>query len=216
MPQIIRKNIELCLQFVDFLLNRVGQVNLVEFPAGIFLLAIRRHDDIPGNADNRCIWRHFPQHNGIPADTHVIPDRERSKHLRACTHQHMIAERRMALALMLACAAQGYAVINVAIVADFGSLPNNNAHAVVDKQAFANLSAGVNLNPRQPAAKLRNRSGERAHAVRVQPMRNSMPAHGVIAGIHEKNLQRSGRRRVLRCNIFSVFPKAHFNASFLL
>ena len=55
----------------------------------------------------------------------------------------------MALAGVLAGAAQGDPVIDGAVVADLGGLTENDAHAVVDEQLVADLGAGMNLNAGQ-------------------------------------------------------------------
>ena len=84
--------------------------------------------------------------NRARADADVITDVDRAQHLRARADQHIVAQRRMALAGVLAGAAQGHAVVDRAVVTDLGGLAKHDAHAVVDKQLAADLRAGVDLD----------------------------------------------------------------------
>ena len=52
----------------------------------------------------------------------------------------------MALAGVLAGAAQGHAVVDGAVVADLRRLAEDDAQAVVHEQALADLRAGVDLD----------------------------------------------------------------------
>ena len=51
--------------------------------------------------------------------------------------------------------AQSDALVNGAVIADFGGAANHDAHAVVNKNAFAQDCAGVNFNTGQKAANVR-------------------------------------------------------------
>jgi hypothetical protein len=61
----------------------------------------------------------------------------------------------MTLFLPPSCTAERDTVIESAIVADRGSFPNNNTHAVIDKKAPANFGARVNFYARNPTRKQR-------------------------------------------------------------
>ena len=52
----------------------------------------------------------------------------------------------MALAVFLACASQGDALIQQATVADFGGLADHHPHAMVNEHAVADPGAGVDLS----------------------------------------------------------------------
>ena len=56
--------------------------------------------------------------------------------------------------MVLSGAAQSHAVVDQAVVADLGSLADDDAHAVVHHQAAADLRAGMDLDPRPEAAPL--------------------------------------------------------------
>lgn len=62
----------------------------------------------------------------------------------------------MAFAVVFSRSAQRHALIQRAVIADFGGFPDHNAHPVIDKQALADLCAGVNFNPGFVPGVLRN------------------------------------------------------------
>ena len=60
----------------------------------------------------------------------------------------------MALAVLLAGAAQRDALVQQHVVADLRGLADHHAHAVIDEEAAADARAGMNLDARQSARKL--------------------------------------------------------------
>ena len=60
----------------------------------------------------------------------------------------------MTFVFLLASAAQRYPVVQHNIIPDFCGFPDNNACAVVNKEALADGCAGVNLNPCQKTGQL--------------------------------------------------------------
>ena len=66
--------------------------------------------------------------------------------LGACADQDIAAQGGVALAGVLAGAAEGHAVVDGAVVSDLRRLAEDDAHAVVDEQAAADLRAGVDLD----------------------------------------------------------------------
>ena len=52
-------------------------------------------------------------------------------------------------------------MVEQAVVPDLGGLADDDAHAVVDDQAAANLGAGVDLNPRPEPAPLGDGPGQK-------------------------------------------------------
>ena len=95
----------------------------------------------------------------------------------------------MALALVLAGAAQGDAVVDEAVIPHLGGLADDDAHAVVDDQAAADLGTGVDLNARPEPAPLGDGPGQKLHLMTVTEMGRPMIDRGVDAGIEKKDLQ---------------------------
>ena len=126
----------------------------------------------------------------------VVPDLERSEDLCARADKHVVAYRRMALAAVLACAAEGDAVVYEAVVAYLRSLAYHDAHAVVNDKALADLCAGVYLYPGTAAAHLRDEAGDELHVMLVKPVRPSVAPHRLDAGVQQQHLKCALRRRV--------------------
>src|SRR6202022_3324564 len=84
--------------------------------------------DLAGRvADHRGALGHFRQHHRSGADAGAVADPGRAQHLGDRADDDIVADRRMALLPALlpsrARAAEGYPVIERAIIADLGGLP---------------------------------------------------------------------------------------------
>ena len=66
----------------------------------------------------------------------------------AGAHDDVVRQRGMSLLSFGAGAAQCHALVEMTIVADLRRLADDDAHAVIDEQPFADLGAGVDLDPR--------------------------------------------------------------------
>ena len=111
--------------------------------------------------------------------------------------QDVVADGGVALAVVLAGAAQGDAVVDQAVVADLGGLADDDAHAVVDDQAAADLGAGVDLNAGEVAAPAgRSVRARKLQLVTVTEVRGLVIHGGVHAGIEQEDLQLAPGGRV--------------------
>ena len=81
----------------------------------------------------------------------------------------------MALAHVLARAAQRHVLIERDVVADFGRLADDHAHAVIDEQSLADGRAGVDLDAGLFAGALRHNARQQLHVVLPQPVRAPVP-----------------------------------------
>ena len=120
----------------------------------------------------------------------------------------------MALAGILAGAAQGHTVVDRAVVADFRRFAKDDAHAVVDKELAADFGAGVNFNAGQVACQLADEPRQKKTLMVVQKMCNLVRDQHMKAGIQDNDLRHIARGGVFIADIFCIFPKAH--RSFLL
>ena len=82
----------------------------------------------------------------------------------------------MALASLLAGAAQRHALVEHHVVADLGRLADDDAHAVVDEEALADLRAGVNLDAGDQTAEVGDQRGRTGTRRRAQTVRQSVEA----------------------------------------
>ena len=87
-------------------------------------------------------------------------------------------------------------VVDQAVVPDLRRLADDDAHAVVDDQAAADLRAGVDLNAGPEAAPLGDGTGQKLHLVTVTEVRGLVIHGGVHAGIEQEDLQLAPGSRV--------------------
>jgi hypothetical protein len=93
------------------------------------------------------------------------------------------------------------------IIGDFRSLPDHHTHAMVNKEASANLRAGVDFNTGQKTAQVGNQPSRPAPAATPEPMRQPMPQHGMQPGITENRLKPGRPRGVTRANTAADFKR---------
>ena len=127
------------------LFHGVRYVDLVNLGSKVDLLSGKSHD-LGGNTDCGAVGRNFAQYNGVCCNTAVITDGERTQYLGTGSNKNVVADGGVTLAAVFTSAAQSYAVVKQAVITYFGSLADDDAHAVVNDKALAYLGAGVYLN----------------------------------------------------------------------
>jgi hypothetical protein len=106
----------------------------------------------------------------------------------------------MPLGAMKARAAECHTLQDVAVVADLRRLADDNAHAVVDEQAFAYRRAGMDLDARDEAAEVGDRAGDDGQAGLVKSVRHAVQLAGVEAGIRKHDFDSAAGGRVALAN----------------
>ena len=209
LAELLLVRVDAALQAAQLLRKRVGQMNLVEgVGRGRTDALAGDFDDTRLDADNGRVGRHFLKHDGVCADAAVVADGERAEHLRARRNQHVVADGRVALAGVLAGAAEGDAVVDGAVVADLGGLADDDAHAVVDEQTAADFSAGVYLDAGHMPRELRKGTREEKVLVLIEPVCLAVVKQSMEALIEEDDLERGARRRVAVADRTSVVEQA--------
>ncbi len=94
------------------------------------------------------------------------------------------------------CSAQRDALVDGDIVADFGGLADDHAHAVIDEKTPADSRAGMDFDSGQQARELRQRAGQKEPAVLPQPVIDAIPPQRVQAGVEQHDLQPRSRRGI--------------------
>ena len=96
----------------------------------------------------------------------------------AGTENHIIFDRRVALALVESATSQGDAMINGYIIANDGGFTDDNSHPMVDKDATADSRAGVDLNSGARASVISQQASNKAaeSAINDQATPSSAPA----------------------------------------
>ena len=97
-------------------------------------------------AHHRAVGRHIAQQHRAGTDAGVGAHGDRPQHLGAGPHHYVFQQGGVALAVGLAGAPQGDALIQQAAVADHGCFTDHHSHAMIDKISSTNLGRWVNLN----------------------------------------------------------------------
>ena len=156
------------------------------------------------NAHHRGVGGYVLNHHGVAADAHVVAHLDVAEHLGARAHDHVVAERGVALAVLVARAAQGNSLVEGAVVAHDGGLANNDAHGMVDKEPAAELRAGVNLDPGKEPRDLAEHARGSAQAVRPEPVLGGVHPLSVEAGVGDKDGKGALRGGVVGLNVGDV------------
>ena len=172
-------------------------------------MAAAHADHFGRNTDRGGIGRQIFEHHTARADTDIIPDIHRAKHLGTGTDQHVIAQCGVALAGILAGAAQGNAVVDGAVITDFCRFAEHDAHTVVNEQPVADLGTGVNLDAGQVAGQLADEARQEETLVTVQKMCNFVRYQHMETGVQNDDLRHIACGRVLVPDVFCVCPKSH-------
>lgn len=96
----------------------------------------------------------------------------------------------MAFALFLTRPAEGDTLIEGHVVADDRRFSDDDAHAMVDEQSFADLGAGMDLDAREEAGNRGNEACRDEPLMLVEEVGQAMGPDGMKAGIAEQDFQR--------------------------
>lgn len=114
----------------------------------------------PGHAHDGAVVGDVLDDDRVAADLDVVANVDVAKHLGARAHRDIIAQGGVAFAGLVAGTTERDALVEHAVVAHDGSLANNDAHGVVDKEVLADLRGGMNLDAGDVAGDLREHTGE--------------------------------------------------------
>ena len=112
----------------------------------------------------------------------------------------------MPLSLFLAGTTQRDALIDQHVVADLCSLADDDARAVVDEEAAADGGAGVDLDPGQEAAELRDDPRHQRHSPTVQPVSEPVQENRMKSGVAQEDLDDAFRGWIFAKNRIDLFP----------
>lgn len=146
--------------------------------------------DVFGRDANSCgAWRDIFQDDGIGTNFCSVPDFDGAENFGPCGDEDMVAQGGVPFALVFACAAEGDLVVEGAIVANFSSFTDDQAHAVVDEEVFADLGAGVDFNAGQKTAKLGDEAGPKVSPFSVEKVGDAVKADGMDARIVDEDAE---------------------------
>ena len=103
-------------------------------------------DHASGDANDGAVALHVAQHHRSGPDAGVGADGDGTQHLGARPYNHVFREGGVPFAVVFARAPQGYPLVEQATVANLGGFANHYPHAMVNEDALADASAGVDLD----------------------------------------------------------------------
>jgi len=206
---------DLTAQIVDRPHHRIRQGGRIAGQAigaeGVALAAAHRHPR--RNADHRHPGRDIGQHHRIGADPGAFADGDRPQHLSPGTDDHPVIQGGMTFAPVQRGAAEGDAVIEGDIGADFRGLADHHPGAVVDEQAGADGGAGMNLDSGEQAPQMGEEAAGHPSPALPAPMGQPVNCHRMQAGVAEQHLEPRMRGGITGADRINVFAKPLENHS---
>lgn len=169
-------------------------------------------DDAPRYAYHGAVGRDVFDHHGVASDLHVVTDGDVSQYLGAAANGYVVAQRGVALACLIAGAAQGDALVERAVIANDRGLANNDAHGMVDEEVLADVCGGVNLDAGHMPGYLRHDAGKAFATMVPQPVLGHMVPFGVKAGVGKKDDEAVLRGRVFPLNVGDILANSRDKA----
>ena len=153
-------------------------------------------DDLRRHARHGHVVRHRLEHHRSRRDARAVADLDIADDAGARADQHAVADLRMAVAVILAGAAERDAVQHRDVVADHRGLADHEAGGVIEEDAAADLGGrmDVALEHRRRAAL--QVIGEVLAALVPQPVRQPVGLDGVEALVVEHRLDEAVGRRI--------------------
>lgn len=115
----------------------------------------------------------------------------------------------MPLLVACVCASERDTVIEHAVVADDCGLADDNAHAVIDEQATADLGTWMNLDSGEEPGDLREEPSEEPQLPAPQRMADAMPPDGVHPRVEKEDNRSAHRSRVVSARSRDVLAKSN-------
>ena len=130
------------------------------------------------------------QHDTAGAHLGTLPHPDIAQDFGACTDQHAVAYFRVAIAFVLASAAQGDRLQNGDIVADHGGLTNDQPGGVVEHDALAHARRRVDIHPECGGHPILEEQCQRFPPLLPQPVRHALGLESVkTLEIKKRNVQ---------------------------
>jgi len=153
--------------------------------------------NIPARNPHRsAVCRYIAEHDGTGPDSGIITDGDITENLSPCSNDDVTADGGVALARLLTRAAQGDALVYQGVAADNRRFPDDDAHAVVNEHAGADLRPWVNLDTGKETGQVGNEAGQDGRMVAVQPVGQSVGGESMEARIAEQYFQDVAGRRI--------------------
>jgi hypothetical protein len=162
-------------------------------------------DDVPGHADHGGVFGNISQDNRTRADAAVFPHGNVAEDFRSSADDYIVFDRGMALAVLLACAAQGHALVESHVVADDRRLADHDAVAVIDEQTASDLRSGMDFNSSEKTRGLRQHASQQERAMIPQPVIQAVKPDRMESGIAQIHFQAGLGRGIVFHHVGHVF-----------
>lgn len=193
----------------DGLAFRIGEFAMIERLSD----ARAGADDFAGDAHYGAVFGDRMDDDTACADAGVAADADVAEDFGASADDNVVAKRRVAFPGFLAGAAESDALIEEAIITDFGGFADDDAHSVIDEKTAADGGAGMNFDAGEPASGLGNQAGDERDAGPVEGICKAVEEDGVDAGVTEKNLGDAFGGGVFAEDGFDLFLKGSEHAA---
>ncbi len=147
----------------------------------------------PGNPardpDYGCAGRDRPDNDRPGADFCALPDPDGTKDNSAGPEDNAVLDGRVALDILERCAAQHHPHIDEDIVADLGSLADNDPHAMVDDYPPADHGTGMDLNSREEPADVGDEPGTEFQVMGPEPVGPPVEPEGMESRVTDEDFK---------------------------
>src|SRR4051812_29999382 len=111
----------------------------------------------------------------------------------------MVTQCRMPLTLLFSRSAERHTLVYQNVVADLGRLADHHPRTVIDEEPSADGRPGVNLNPGEEPANLRDQTGQQRNSGTVETVSQTVQQDRMKSGITKHDLKHTLGGR--------IFPK---------
>ena len=136
------------------------------------------------------------EHHRAGADARVLAHGHVAQDIGVVADEDAVADGGVALAVLLAGAAQRDALVHGHVAAHDGGFADDHAGGVVDEETPAEQRAGMNIDAGEEAADLREDARRQAQIVTPKPVRNAVNPHRPEPRIAEQNFKPRARGRI--------------------
>lgn len=157
-----------------------------------------------GRAYGSTVGRYILQDDRSRGDFGIITHGKGPKKLRMGSDEYVVPDGGVTFPGFFSRTAQGYAVVNGAIVADFCRFSDNDAHSVVNQKSASNGGCGMDFDPRPSSCVLRDHPRDQLVIMAVKEICNPMIDQNVQPGVAEKDLKVRAGGRVSLPNGFNI------------
>ena len=188
----MRLQARMLFAFRPFLLREDEALVHVEGGLGRFGAA----HDVRGDAGDRVVRRYVVEHYAARADLCPFADADVAQNLCSRAYHHRLADFRMAVARLLAGAAEGHFVQERNVVLDDGGLADDEARGVVEQNALADFRGRMNIDREHFRHTVLQEVGKRFAAILPQPVRETVGLERLVALEEKHDFEIIYRRRI--------------------